>query len=136
MDVCLHPRRHCGKPPHDTPKYGLLFAAQAGCLQCVKYWIEDMGVDVRSTSDNHHDWDVESYARWGTSPGKMSVLQYLQFQKERDLPLHPQDEEVASPVRSSASVHRPLPPIRFLPCTNMHIHSVSHLWVDRLAGAA
>ena len=89
-----------------------------------------------STSDNHHDWDVESYARWGTSTGKMSVLQYLRFQKDRDLPLHHKDEEVASPFRSSASVPRPLPPMRFLPCRNMHVHRSSHLWVDRLAGAA
>ena len=95
-----------------------------------------MGVDVRSTSDNHDDWDVESYAQWGTSTGKMSVLEYLRFQKERDLPFRQQDEEVASLDRSSASVLRPLPPMRFLPCRNMHIHSSSHLWVDRLAGAA
>ena len=35
---------------HLQPKYGLLHAAQAGCLRCVKHW-ENYGVDLRSASD-------------------------------------------------------------------------------------
>ena len=35
---------------HLQPKYGLLHAAQAGCLRCVKLW-ENYGVDLRSASD-------------------------------------------------------------------------------------
>ena len=60
-----HPRRHCGeKEGHDTPKYGLLFAAAAGCLPCVRYWHEKEGIPLDSTSDNHRNWDVRSYADW------------------------------------------------------------------------
>ena len=35
---------------HLQPKYGLLHAAQAGCLRCVKLW-KNYGVDLRSASD-------------------------------------------------------------------------------------
>ena len=86
MHVCLHPRRHCGKPPYDTPKYGLLFAAQAGCLQCVKYWVEDMNVDVRSASDNPGIWDAEYYAQWGGSAGQEFLFAILASSQKEGLP--------------------------------------------------
>eukprot|EP00973_Karenia_brevis_P001093 150188-Karenia_brevis.AAC.1 len=77
MAVCSVARRHRGRKSHDTPKYGLLFAANAGCLECVKYWIEEEGVDVNSTSDNHPDWDAESFAEWGNGENQAAVIQYL-----------------------------------------------------------
>ena len=74
-----YPLRHRKKDgPHSTPKYGLLFAASAGCLPCVRYWVEQENISVDSASDNHATWDVRSYAAEGKpGAGKYEVLQYL-----------------------------------------------------------
>ena len=74
---CGHPKRHRTTGPHDSPKYGLLFAAGAGCLSCVRYWHEYQGVPLSSASNNHKDWDVRSYAHWSTSENAQEVLDYL-----------------------------------------------------------
>ena len=149
MNPCTDVRRHRKRPPHDTAKYGLLFAAQAGCIQCVKYWIESVGVDINSTSDNHDDWDVESYAKWGNSIGKDSVLKYLQ--DRRTEVLHLRERAVPNTCLASSLSHSsqtedalhtsPLLPKALLtsymvPCRGVHLHGISHKDVDRLAGAA
>ena len=72
-----HKKRHRGEKSHDTPKYGLLFAAKAGCLPCVRYWHETQGVPLDSTSDNHPDWDVRSYAEHADNENAQDVLHYL-----------------------------------------------------------
>ena len=65
VEACNDPLRHRKrKGSHSTPKYGLLFAASDGCLPCVRYWHEEQGVSLLSTSDNHADWDVRSYAQY------------------------------------------------------------------------
>ena len=74
-------KRHRGKKTHDTPKYGLLFAASAGCLPCVRYWHEIEGVPLDSASDNHPDWDVRSYAEYHNNEGAQDVLEYLDLQQ-------------------------------------------------------
>ena len=118
----------------------------------MKYWVEDMNVDVRSASDNPGIWDAEYYAQWGGSAGQEFVLQYLRARKRKDFPEVPHEDEVPSsaffgaylsdafktqsPVRPSSSFPPPVPPMDFLPCTGMKIHSISHNLVDRLAGAA
>eukprot|EP00747_Dinoflagellata_sp_TGD_P100277 gnl/TRDRNA2_/TRDRNA2_167988_c0_seq2.p1 gnl/TRDRNA2_/TRDRNA2_167988_c0~~gnl/TRDRNA2_/TRDRNA2_167988_c0_seq2.p1 ORF type:complete len:110 (-),score=10.85 gnl/TRDRNA2_/TRDRNA2_167988_c0_seq2:55-384(-) len=33
---CTDPRKHRREGTHSTPKYGLLYAARAGCLSCVR----------------------------------------------------------------------------------------------------
>ena len=74
------------------------------------------------------------------------------LEKKRDFPEAPDEEEVPSsgffgaylsdafetqsPVKPSSSFPPPVPPMDFLPCTGMKIHSISHNLVDRLAGAA
>ena len=92
-----------------------------------------MNVDVHSASDNH-------------------VLQYLRARKRKNFPEVPDEDKVPSsaffgaylsdafktqsPVKPSSSFPPPVPPMDFLPCTGMKIHSISHNLVDRLAGAA
>ena len=141
-----------GKPPHDTPKYGLLFAARAGCLQCVKYWVEDMNVDVFSASDHHGNCGAEYYAESGGSAGQASVLQYLRDRKRKDFPEVPNEDAVPpsaffgayladafktqSPARHSSVCTPPRPSMDVLPCSGVQIHSISHNPVDRLASAA
>ena len=79
-------------------------------------------------------------------------MQYLRARKRKDFPEVPDEDEVPSsaffgaylsdafktqsPVRPSSSFPPPVPPMDFLPCTGMKIHSISHNLVDRLAGAA
>ena len=70
---CEDPRRHQTKK-HATPKYGLLFSAAAGCLDCVRYWHEEMGVSLDVTSDNHSDWDTRYYASYY---GKAEIVAYI-----------------------------------------------------------
>ena len=111
-----------------------------------------MNVDVRSASDNPGIWDAEYYAQWGGSAGQEFALQYLRARSRKDFPEVPDEDEVPSsaffgaylsdafktqsPVRPSSSFPPPVPPMDFLPCTGMKIHSISHNLVDRLAGAA
>ena len=112
-----------------------------------------MNVDVRSASDNPGIWDAEYYAQWGGSAGQEFVLQYLRAHKRKDFPEVPDEDEVPSsaffgaylsdafktqsPVKPSSSLPPPpVPPMDFLPCTGMKIHSISHNLVERLAGAA
>ena len=72
---CLDPLRHQAKNvSHATPKYGLLFSAAAGCLDCVQYWHEEMGVSLEETSDNHPDWDTRYYASYH---GKAEIVAYI-----------------------------------------------------------
>ena len=80
------------KGSHSTPKYGLLFSANAGCLPCVRYWVEREGVSLDSASDNHSDWDVRSYALQCTNEvERTDVLRYL-------------DASGTAPVDSGANV--------------------------------
>ena len=72
---CQDPLRHQAKNgSHATPKYGLLFSAAAGCLDCVRYWHEEMGVSLDVTSDNHSDWDTRYYA---SHNGKSEIVAYI-----------------------------------------------------------
>ena len=83
---CTHPRKHRAKGTHDSPKYGLLFAASAGCLECVKDWVEDKGQSVQQASDNHFDWDVLSYAQHGLeTPEKFRVIEYVRERLKLEL---------------------------------------------------
>ena len=75
---CDHRTQHRGRGRHNTPKYGLLFSASAGCLQHVRYWHEEQGVPLDAASDNHADWDVLSYAEWSTELGAEEVKRYIQ----------------------------------------------------------
>ena len=87
---------------------------------------------------------------WQCRPGICFAI--LASSQTEDFPEVPDEDEVPSsaffgaylsdafktqsPVRPSSSFPPPVPPMDFLLCTGMKIHSISHNLVDRLAGAA
>ena len=63
---------------HSRPEYGLLFSASAGCLSCVRFWVERECMSLALTSDHHIDRGVRSCAEWcKDSGGKRKVFEYL-----------------------------------------------------------
>lgn len=64
-DACpdVSGRRHRGEGTKDSHFYGFLFAARDGCLQCVKNYIEQDGVDPNSKSDKRK-YTALSWAQW------------------------------------------------------------------------
>merc|ERR1712008_11200 len=75
--------RHRGKGGRNNSKYGLLYAAQAPCIECVKYYVEHEHVDPKSKSDSR-GYTAISFAEWELSKCRSqdiaeyeSVLLYL-----------------------------------------------------------
>lgn len=81
-------RRHKGKKSHDTPKYGLLYAACSGCLPCVRYWHERENVPLSNASDNHPTWDLREFAMLGLKEcavwDEQNVKDVLEYLDQRD----------------------------------------------------
>ena len=61
--------------------YHLLSAAKAGCLPCVRYWIEEEKVPHASTSENMRSTTLD-FAEWKS---KVEVVEYLQELESSEL---------------------------------------------------
>lgn len=61
---CTDPKkRHRGNGAFSTPEYGFLYAASAPCISCARFYVEDMGLDPRSQS-NDCDYSAIDFAEW------------------------------------------------------------------------
>ena len=81
LPPCLDPHipKKGSKNFAQLPHYRLYWAAKAGCLLCVRRWIEEKKTDPYIASDTH-SWTVADWAIYGVGidrPGAQAVKDYL-----------------------------------------------------------
>ena len=81
--LCVNYKNHCPttSAKRKSLKYWLFMAARDGCLQCVRFTIEQLGADVFQTSDRC-GYNLRDWAQWAIEkkkPGAEDVEAYLNF---------------------------------------------------------
>ena len=84
---CSDPtNRHRGRGSRNTAKYGFLYAARAPCIECIKRYIHQDGIDPQSRSDSCRysaidfvEWELQKRQGLGCKAKYEAYITYTFF---------------------------------------------------------